>query len=125
MSTVGHPLSDVTNFLTQFYLAKSPATTTHSGAGFLPGETPGLPQPEQILEWYTEAANYDARAELAWGMAFNIFKLSAVCQGIAARFARRQASSAQAQVYAKTWKPLGELAWELVERARGASTAKL
>lgn len=126
MSTIGHPLSDVTNFLTQFYLAKTPdAASQTSVSGFLPGRTPGMPQPPQILEWYTSAAGYDPRAELNWGMAFNIFKLAGVCQGIAARYALRQASSEKAKVHAQTRIPLAEFAWNLAQVASKGESAKL
>ncbi|EHK15736.1 uncharacterized protein TRIVIDRAFT_214939 [Trichoderma virens Gv29-8] len=119
MSTIGHPLSDVCNFITQFYLARSPGASAYSdSAQFLPGKTPGLPQPDQILQWYTEISGYDPRPELSWGAAFNIFKLAGVCQGIAARYAARQASSAKAKMYIGTRVPLANFAWELAQEAR-------
>lgn len=124
MSTIGHPLSDVCNFITQYYLARSPGTSASGGsAGFLPGKTPGLPQPDQILQWYTEISGYDPRPELSWGAAFNIFKLAGVCQGIAARYAVRQASSAKAKQHADTRGLLAELAWVLAQEARDAAPA--
>ncbi|UKZ77500.1 hypothetical protein TrVFT333_005222 [Trichoderma virens FT-333] len=113
------PLSDVCNFITQFYLARSPGASAYSdSAQFLPGKTPGLPQPDQILQWYTEISGYDPRPELSWGAAFNIFKLAGVCQGIAARYAARQASSAKAKMYIGTRVPLANFAWELAQEAR-------
>lgn len=121
MSTIGHPLSDVCNFITQFYLARSPGASAYSDSEkFLPGATPGLPQPDEILQWYTEVSGYDPRPELSWGAAFNIFKLAGVCQGIAARYAARQASSAKAKMYIGTRGPLAEFAWELAQQARDA-----
>ncbi|KAK4078642.1 uncharacterized protein Triagg1_2973 [Trichoderma aggressivum f. europaeum] len=121
MSTIGHPLSDVCNFITQFYLARSPGASAYSDSEkFLPGATPGLPQPDEILQWYTEVSGYDPRPELSWGAAFNIFKLAGVCQGIAARYAARQASSAKAKMYIGTRGPLAQFAWELAQQARDA-----
>lgn len=117
MATVGHPLSDLCNLLTLFYTARDPATGRHAKPGFLPGQTPGLPTADEVVAWYAQASGYDARADLAWGMAFSIFKLAAVCQGIAARYAARQASSEQARQYAATREPLAELAWKLVREA--------
>jgi aminoglycoside phosphotransferase (APT) family kinase protein len=125
MSTIGHPLSDVTNFLTQFYLAKSPAASQQNVNGFLPGQTPGMPQPAQILEWYSKEAGYDPHAELNWGMAFNIFRLAGVCQGIAARYALRQASSEKAKAYSVTRIPLAEFAWQLAQVASKGGSPKL
>ncbi|KAL2756807.1 hypothetical protein ACRALDRAFT_2087252, partial [Sodiomyces alcalophilus JCM 7366] len=112
MSTVGHPLSDLCNFITPYFTADREGTNPHRG--FLPNATPGLPEPSQVVQWYAEISGYDPSRELNWGMAFNIFRSSAVCQGIAARIARRQASSEQAKRYADTREPLAEFAWELI-----------
>ena len=124
MSTVGHPLSDVCNLMMLFYQAKDPNATMHDMSGFLPGRTPGLPQPDQIMAWYTEVSGYDPRREVSWGMAFCIFKLAAICQGIAARYAARQASSEKAKQHAVIRTPLAELAWSLAQQAKG-DNAKL
>ena len=58
-------------------------------------------------------------------MAFNIFRLAAVCQGIAARYAVRQASSAQAKSHAEARMPLGQVAWLLAQDAQDERKAKL
>ncbi|PNP77508.1 hypothetical protein FNYG_09384 [Fusarium nygamai] len=122
MSTVGHPLSDICNFLINFYSAKSPGATPYDASGFLPGKTPGLPQPDKILEWYTEESGYDPRAEVPWGMSFSIWKLAGVCQGIAARYALRQASSEKAKHHAVTRGSLAKFAWALAKEAGADET---
>ncbi|KAI1807156.1 acyl-CoA dehydrogenase family member 11 [Daldinia bambusicola] len=94
---------------------------------FLPNATPGLPSPSTIVSWYAAAAGWDPRPEeVAWACAFSVFRLAAICQGIAARVARRQASSADARRHAAVVGPLGEFAWELVRKEmqkRGVGTA--
>ena len=125
MSTVGHPLSDVCNFMTNFSTAKVKGAAPYDVSGFLPGRTPGLPQPDQIVAWYAEGAGWDPRPDLAWGMAFNIFRLSAVCQGIAARYAVRQASSEKAKHHAVTRVPMAEFAWSLAQVAKREETPRL
>ncbi|KAI1125250.1 phosphotransferase enzyme family protein [Nemania abortiva] len=128
MSTVGHPLSDLANLLMPFYTHEASKSYNPQAKAFLPGATPGLPTPDAILGWYKEAAGLDPRPEMHWAMAFSVFKYSAISQGIAARYATRQASSAEAQKYAQAFKPLGELAWSLVKQEmakKGAATAKL
>ncbi|KEY65957.1 hypothetical protein S7711_06616 [Stachybotrys chartarum IBT 7711] len=125
MSTVGHPLSDVCNLVMAYFTAKKSGSSVTDMSGFLPGQTPGLPQLDQVLAWYAEVSGYDARAELSWGMAFNIFKLAGVCQGIAARYAVRQASSEKAKQHAMVRGPLAEFAWELAQRSRSGGDAKL
>ena len=136
MSTIGHPLSDLSNLLTAFTTApapSSPFTASHSfvsNPAFIPGNTPGLPTREDLIAMYASATasasaakgkgsagGYDPRpgGEVSWGAAFNLFRLAAVLQGIAARQAVRQASSAQAAVHAAARGPLAELAWRMIE----------
>lgn len=98
--------------------------SAQTGAGsskpsFLPGATPGLPTQEQCLQWYAEESGWGySDAEIAWGDAFNVFKGSIIMQGIAARYAVRQASSERASEYGRAMRPFGEVAWSLVEEAK-------
>ncbi|KAI1075203.1 phosphotransferase enzyme family protein [Whalleya microplaca] len=118
MSTVGHPLSDLANMLNPFYTYRVKTNDSSDNKAFAPGVTPGLPTPDAVLEWYSEVAGWDPRSEITWAMAFSVFRNSAICQGIAARYATRQASSAQAKQYAAAFRPLGELAWQLIEEEK-------
>ncbi|KAI1208305.1 phosphotransferase enzyme family protein [Annulohypoxylon truncatum] len=142
LSAIGHPLSDLANLLHPYVSASmSTSTSTSSSSaasenkkaavsavshpGFLPGATPGLPTPSQILAWYAAAAGWTPSAEdVAWASAFSVFRLAAICQGIAARVARRQASSAEAQKHAAAMPLLGEFAWDLVRREQGKGKAR-
>jgi aminoglycoside phosphotransferase (APT) family kinase protein len=144
MSTIGHPLSDISNLLTPYFTARlDPRRSVNVHPGFLPRATRGLPAPDEITALYfsvvaapsrtapspssleltlstdrAEASPRDKRRELQWAQAFNIFRLAAICQGIAARQAGRQASSEQARRYGDARGPLAEFAWELVQSAR-------
>lgn len=136
MSTIGHPLSDLSNLLTPFYTARlDPRQSINVHPGFLPRATRGLPPVDEITELYfnvtspvgrsafeislhrqaSPAEELERRRELAWAQAFNIFRLSAICQGIAARMASRQASSAQAKRYADARDPMARFAWKLCQ----------
>ncbi|QIW95325.1 hypothetical protein AMS68_000843 [Peltaster fructicola] len=130
MSTIGHPLSDLTNLLMPHTTADSKRAQAIGRAhpGFLAGAIPGLPTKEQCLKWYAAVAGWEySKAEFTWGEAFSVYRGSIIMQGIAARFAQRQASSAKAKDYAVQMKPFGEVAWELVESAKQqvADKAKL
>ncbi|KAK8874423.1 Acyl-CoA dehydrogenase family member 11 [Apiospora arundinis] len=124
MSTVGHPLSDLANIMHPFYIASGSGegnsinAMRHAGSSeaFLPGRTPGLPAPAELMQWYAETAGWDPRPEMNWAVAFSVFRLSAICQGIAARVATRQASSEKARNHAEAMYPLAEFAWGLVEK---------
>jgi aminoglycoside phosphotransferase (APT) family kinase protein len=124
MSTIGHPLSDLTNLLAPYLTASSTKAQSVGRAhtGFQPGATPGLPTREQLVEWYSEVAGWDPRPDFTWGDAFGTYRNTIIMQGIAARYALRQASSAQAKTYGEMMGPFAEIAWGLVEeieRGRG------
>ena len=120
MSTIGHPLSDLSNLLSPFTLAlhdlskelASLANTTFSPSS----AAAGLPFRKECIKWYAEATGWDARDELQWGDSFGVFRNSVIMQGIAARYALRQTSSEKAQDYAAQMGPFGEFAWKLVRQ---------
>lgn len=123
MSTVGHPLSDLANLLHPFYGAGPGIVDDGEGSSSeesnsdsdSDNDIPGLPTPSTIVKWYGEAAGWAVpEPEMAWATAFSVFRLSAICQGIAARVATRQASSASARRHAEAMRPLAERAWEMV-----------
>lgn len=120
MSTIGHPLSDLANLLGPYATAASPEAQKigRASPAFLPGATPGLPSREQLAAWYHEFAGWDPLPELTWGDAFGIYRGSIIMQGIAARYALRQASSAKAHEYAVQMKPYGEIAWSLIAKLK-------
>lgn len=124
MSTIGHPLSDLTNLLSPYLTASSQkaASVGRAHPGFKPTATPGLPSRDQLIKWYADVAGWDPTADMTWGDAFATYRNTIIMQGIAARYARRQASSAQAKDYGEMMKPYAEVAWDLVEefkRGRG------
>jgi hypothetical protein len=51
-----------------------------------------------------------------------MFRNSVIMQGIKARYALRQASSAQAKEVGSHMAPLGEFTWELVERLQSGGS---
>lgn len=134
MSTIGHPLSDLSNLLSPYTLAASSSPSRLSSgtdvSHFVPDALlEGIPTRAQLTEWYAEIAGWNPAVEGKWGDAFGAFRKSVIAQGIAARLALRQASSAQAQNHAVMMGPLGQHAWSLVELAKGGedgiSKAKL
>ncbi|CAI6284237.1 unnamed protein product [Periconia digitata] len=117
MSTIGHPLSDINNLLGPYVTAGSERMMKigRANQAFLPGATEGLPTTSQLIAWYSEVAGWDPRPDLTWGDAFSTYRSAIIMQGIAARYALRQASSAQAKEYGAMMQPFAETAWELVE----------
>jgi len=126
MSTIGHPLSDINNLLQPYLTASSSRMQTigRAHAGFIGDATPGLPSRDQLIEWYSEVAGWDPRQEFTWGDAFSTYRSTIIMQGIAARYALRQASSEQARSYGEMMKPYAELAWDLVTEYKKGHTEK-
>ena len=123
MATIGHPLSDLANLLNPYVLAINPAEPGGNSA-FVPGATPGLPLEGQALAWYSAVAGWDPVPDMSWGAAFGMLRSCVIMQGIAARYALRQASSANAKSYADMMVPFGELAWSLVQKVKDSMGPK-
>jgi aminoglycoside phosphotransferase (APT) family kinase protein len=121
MSTIGHPLSDLINLLTPYYLVNEEVNNLPA---FAPGALPGLPSQKALVKWYAEVAGWDPTPDLTWGVAFGFFRTTCIFQGIAARWAVRQASSAKAKDHAQQRHPMGRLAWKHVQRARDQAKSK-
>ncbi|PGH26445.1 hypothetical protein AJ80_01943 [Polytolypa hystricis UAMH7299] len=119
MSTIGHPLSDLANLIAPWTISAFSMERQHSHPEFGPNPTlPGLPTRDQCLTWYREVAGWDPRPDLGWGVAFAFFRDSIIFQGIAARYAVRQASSPIAKKVGQERTPFAELSWVMVERTR-------
>jgi aminoglycoside phosphotransferase (APT) family kinase protein len=119
MSTIGHPLSDLSNLLVPFTITAFSLSRRNSHPAFAPNaNTPGLPSRNQCVSWYREVAGWDPEPELPWSTAFAMWRDSIIFQGIASRYAVRQASSEQARQVGEEMGPAAGIAWSLVERAR-------
>ena len=120
MSTIGHPLSDLSNLLSPYSFAVDPpnsAMTPRTNDAFATSaHTPGLPSRLQCAQWYAEVVGWDPSSELEWGDTFANFRNSVIMQGIAARYAQRQASSEKAKEVGDLMGPYGEFTWGLAER---------
>lgn len=125
MSTVGHPLSDLSNLLSPYSFAvnpPNPAMAKLTNPAFtLSAATPGLPSPAECSQWYADVAGWDPSSVLEWGDVFANFRNSVIMQGIAARFAQRQASSVRAKEIGELMGPYGEFSWGLAQRCRDRS----
>jgi len=125
MATIGHPLSDLVNLTAPWsWVGRDIGGAKSDSEAFKEGVTPGLPSVGQAVRWYHEASGYDPGLELAWGNAFGGFRGAIIMQGIAARYARRQASGMTAKNYAAQMPLYAEWAFGLVEKLRETSDGK-
>lgn len=137
MATIGHPLSDLVNLTGPYSWMNTSASPSVKSAHesikighgtaqpkFAPGVVPGLPSLEQCVEWYAKTAGWDPAPDLGWGNAFGGFRGAVIMQGIAARYALRQASGKTAKEYAAQMAPYGEWAWGMVENLQKSTQAE-
>lgn len=138
LGTVGHPLSDLSNLLEPWTISNNTSEwpRVHADRAFVdPSRSdsknkdfPGLPTKEQTIQWYCETSGVEIPPkELTWAAGFQLFRDCVIFQGIAARYAVRQASSERAMTYGAEMGPFAEMAWKMVEetKEKEGSQAKL
>lgn len=135
LSTLGHPLSDLANLMQPFSLdcpnpsgINDPAERQRSMErgemymllGGLPDDVSPLPGKEELLRTYCSEAkrqypipNWPTCQAWAW------FRNAVISQGIAARVAQKQASSAEAKLYATKFPAASEAVRQIIREAHG------
>ena len=112
LSTLGDPVADLTYFLMQWVM---PPGERNSLAG-LNLEAMGIPSINQALARYADLTG-DRVPSLDWCFAYNLFRLAAILQGVAGRFAAGNASNAGAARAQDRVAPLAETAWSFALKA--------
>ncbi len=112
LSTLGDPMADFSYLLIAWAI---PASLRNGLAG-ADLEALGIPSVEETVERY--AATTGMRpANLDWLYAYNLFRLAAICQGIAGRVRDGTAASAHAKTMAAQVGPLSDAAWGFATKA--------
>jgi aminoglycoside phosphotransferase (APT) family kinase protein len=120
LSTIGHPLADFSYHCMAWHIPPG----VFRGIGGLDHAALGIPGERDYVRRYCERTGRgDADAVMAdWNfyLAYNLFRLAAITQGIAKRVVDGTASSAQARATGAATRPLAEMAWTFARDA-GAS----
>lgn len=116
LSTLGHPLADFAYHCMSWHV---PASLSR-GIGGLDLAALGIPSEQDYIRRYcarTDLADVDALlADWNFYMAYNMFRVAAILQGIAKRVQAGTAASAEARAAGATARPLAELAWAFAQR---------
>lgn len=107
MATIGHPLSDLSNLTMPLRIETQPQVKII--------ELFKIDTKRELTELYAKIAGWDANLDLSWGSAFGFFRLTVILQGIASRYALRQASSPKAKDMAECRHHAAQIAWKLVQ----------
>ncbi|ORZ38040.1 kinase-like domain-containing protein [Catenaria anguillulae PL171] len=124
LSTLGHPLSDLANFLMSHY---APSQMTHSSIVGIQGRAAdlGIPTLTECLDLYAQAAGRPRIAAFDFYAAFVFFKFAVITQGVKARMYRGQASSREAGEASRLFEPCAEIAGRIIREAGGKGKSKL
>ena len=112
LSTLGHPLADFSYHCMAWHIAPG----AFRGIGGLDLATLGIPPESDYIRLYCErtglATPEALKADWDFYLAYNLFRLAAILQGIAKRVEAGTASSAQAVSSAAGAPVLAKLAWD-------------
>ncbi|MNH94901.1 Phosphotransferase enzyme family protein [compost metagenome] len=113
LSTLGDPMADLSYLLIAWAI---PASLRNGLAG-ADLTALGIPSVEATVERYAAQTGAAAPQNLDWLFAYNLFRLAAICQGIAGRVRDGTAASAHAKAMAAQVGPLSDAAWGFARKA--------
>jgi aminoglycoside phosphotransferase (APT) family kinase protein len=116
LSTLGHPLADFSYHCMAWHIKPG----TFRGIGGLDFAALGIPSEAEYIRRYCERTGFTTPEALAqdWNfyLAYNMFRIAAILQGIAKRVEDGTASSEQAKTSGAGARPMAELAWQFASK---------
>jgi aminoglycoside phosphotransferase (APT) family kinase protein len=117
LSTLGHPLADFSYLCMGWHIPPG----TFRGIGGVDIAALGIPSESENIHRYCDrtglASPADLKADWNFYLAYNMFRIAAILQGIAKRVEAGTASSEQAKVNGAGARPMAELAWKFAQQA--------
>jgi len=117
LSTLGHPLADFSYHCMSWHIPRG----LGRGIGGVDIAALGIPSEQDYVRRYCERTGRTDSVALAadWNfyLAYNLFRIAAILQGIARRVVDGTAASAQAREAGAGARPLAELGWSFAQRA--------
>lgn len=117
LSTLGHPLADFAYHCMSWHIPNA----AFRGIGDADIKSLGIPSEQEYIRRYCERTGFSTPEALApdWNfyLAYNMFRIAAILQGIAKRVETGTASSEEARVNGARARPMAELAWKFAQKA--------
>ena len=118
LSTLGHPLADFSYHCMAWHIPPG----TFRGIGELDLISLGIPEESEYIEWYCTRTGITTpealRPDWDFYLAYNLFRMAAILQGIAKRVEAGTASSAQAVTSAAGAPMLAKMAWDFALKSQ-------
>lgn len=113
LCTTGDPIADLSYFLISWVTEPE----GRSGVMGLTGPETGIPTVDEVVARYCAKTGRDGLPALDWYIAFNLFRLASIVQGIRKRFLIGTASSASAEATSARVPMLADAAWDFAKKA--------
>ena len=117
LSTLGHPLADFAYHLMSWHITPGGAMRGLAGQDL---EALGIPRESAYIRAYERRTGRPVAGDWNFYLAYNLFRIAAILQGIAKRVEDGTASSAQAAEYGRQARPLAELGWTFARKVERA-----
>jgi aminoglycoside phosphotransferase (APT) family kinase protein len=114
LSTLGDPLADFAYHCMAWHV--DPAR--FRGIAGLDWAALGIPDEAHYVQRYCERTGFSIHGDWNFYLAYNMFRIAAILQGIMKRVVDGTASSAQALDAGRRAKPMAELAWHYAQKVR-------
>lgn len=116
LSTLGHPLADFTYFLMVWHFPP----TIRGGLAGLDLNALGIPTLDDAVKRYCSKTGRKTVADFDYCLAYNMFRLASIAQGVYARALQGNASSPEGVRMGESVGPLAEMAWTYAKKAGAA-----
>ncbi len=117
LSTLGHPLADFSYLCMAWHIPPG----TFRGIGGVNIAALGIPSESEYIHKYCDRTGLanpaDLKADWNFYLAYNMFRIAAILQGIAKRVETGTASSDEAKANGAGARPMAELAWKFAQQA--------
>jgi aminoglycoside phosphotransferase (APT) family kinase protein len=114
LSTLGDPIADFAYHCMAWHVDKA----QFRGIAGLDWAALGIPDEKRYIERYCERTGFEIRGDWNFYLAYNMFRIAAILQGIMKRVVEGTAASAQAIDAGRRAKPMAELAWSYAQKVR-------
>lgn len=114
LSTIGHPLADFSYHLMSWHIPPE----GFRGIAGLDLPSLGIPTQDEYIQMYCKATGRSGIEDIDFYLAYNMFRIAGILQGIMKRHVDGTAASAQAAQAGNRARGMAELGWKYAQRVK-------